>query len=514
MWDVISHREAGRKLAGRGWSSEGGLMAAVVPETQPGGRGLRRNAVGLLGLIAQSVGVTAPEISAVVIAAVVATKVGAFTPLGFVVAAIGAIGLALVYGRFARYVPSAGGTYAIVRAGLGRDLGFLSGWILLAVGIIFVPGLLVAAAFLLQNFFQLTLPHHPFLYTSWWGWAFILGAIVMGISYFGIRISVRLLLALSAIGVTLLTILDVVILAKGGAHGWAWASISPWSTHGFGIGFFALGVGIAMTGFSGFETAVFLAEEAQTPKREVPKAVLGAVLLATAFFIVTTFAIVTGYGMNVAPKQWPNDSGGAVVGLSAQYMTLWYGKLLLLLLAISSFVSALGTANFTTRVAFSWGHDGYLPRTFGRTQRRYQSPHIAIAALAVVTAAVFVAGLIWKGHTLLGGLTYFSWLLQCGATGILPVYAAVGLAGAVHSARFGGTIVDKAIAPVLAIVVVVAGEVTEFYKQPSPFNWAWRIMLMWIALGVIVRLVTRARVAPVEREAEATQGELTPTPAV
>jgi hypothetical protein len=39
-------------------------------------------------------------------------------------------------------------------------------------------------------------------------------------------------------------------------------------------------------------------------------------------------------------------------------------------------------------------------------------------------------------------------------------------------------------------------------------------MLGWMALGVIARLLTRARVAPVEREAEATQGELTPTPAV
>src|ERR687884_1546984 len=139
---------------------------------QEGGRGLRRTAVGLPGLIAQSLGVTAPEISAVVIAAVAATRVGGYTPAAFWVAGIGAIALALVYGRFARYVPSAGGTYSIVRAGLGRDVGFLAGWILLAVGIIFVPGLLVASSFLLQNFFQLTLPHHPFLYTSWWGWAF------------------------------------------------------------------------------------------------------------------------------------------------------------------------------------------------------------------------------------------------------------------------------------------------------------------------------------------------------
>jgi hypothetical protein len=39
-------------------------------------------------------------------------------------------------------------------------------------------------------------------------------------------------------------------------------------------------------------------------------------------------------------------------------------------------------------------------------------------------------------------------------------------------------------------------------------------MLAWMGLGILVRLATRTRVAPLEREAETTQGELTPTPAV
>jgi amino acid transporter len=481
---------------------------------EQGGRGLRRNAVGLPGLIAQSLGVTAPEISAVVIAAVAATKVGGSTPSAFWVAGIGAIGLALVYGRFARYVPSAGGTYAIVRAGLGRDVGFFAGWVLLAVGIIFVPGLLVSAAFLLQNFFGLVAPHHPFFFSSWWGWAFILAAAVFVISWLGIQISARILLALTAIGVTLLMILDIIILAKGGAHGWAWASLAPWKGHGFGFGFFALGVGIAMTGFSGFETAVFLAEEAHTPKREVPKAVLGAIALAVLFFIVTTFAIVTGYGLDKAGTQWPQDSGGAVVGLSVQYASLWFGKLLLLLLAVSAFASALGTSNFTTRTAFAWGHDGYLPRVFGKTHRRYRSPHVAIAVLAVVTAVVFLVGLAWQGKSLNDAVTYFSWLLQAGATGILPVYALVGIAGFVHARRYEGTVVDWLLAPVLAVVVVGVAEVTEFYGQTGIYRWAPYVMLGWMGLGVVARLLTRARVAPLEQEAEATQGELTPKPAV
>src|SRR5690348_8657519 len=158
------------------------------------GRGLRRNAIGLPGLIAQSLGVTAPEIPAVVIAAVAAGRVGGWVPSVFWVAGIGAIGLALIYGRFARYVPSAGGTYAIIRAGLGRDVGFFGGWTLLAVGIIFVPGLLISSAFLLQNFFGLVEPGHPFFSHAWWGWALLLAAVVGVVSYLGIQISARILL--------------------------------------------------------------------------------------------------------------------------------------------------------------------------------------------------------------------------------------------------------------------------------------------------------------------------------
>ena len=474
-----------------------------------GGRGLRKNAVGLPGLIAQSLGVTAPEISAVVIAAVAASRVGGYAPSAFWVAGIGAVGLALIYGRFARYVPSAGGTYAIVRAGLGRDIGFFAGWTLLAVGIIFVPGLLISAAFLLQNFFGLVAPSHAFLSHAWWGWALLLAGVVFAISWLGVQISARILLALTAIGVTMLLILDVIILAKGGAHGWAWGSLAPWNNHGtFGFGFFALGVGIAMTGFSGFETAVFLAEEAHTPRREVPKAVLGAIALAVLFYLVTTFSIVTGYGLQDAGKHWPSDSGGAVVGLSAQYAALWFGKVLLLLLAVSAFASALGTANFTTRTAFAWGHDGYLPSAFGRTHKRFKSPHVAIAALAVITFIVGAVGLAWQGKTVDDAVTYFSWLLQVGATGILPVYALVGIAGFVHSRKHEGTVVDWAIAPILAVVVVGVAEVTEFYGQTGIFKWAPYVMLGWMVLGIAVRLATRTRVESVERQAEASQPEL------
>jgi hypothetical protein len=131
-----------------------------------------------------------------------------------------------------------------------------------------------------------------------------------------------------------------------------------------------------------------------------------------------------------------------------------------------------------------------------------------------VTAIVFLVGLAWQGKTLNDAVTYFSWLLQAGATGILPVYALVGLAGFVHARKYDGTVIDWLIAPALAVIVVGVAEVTEFYGQTGIYRWAPYVMLGWMGLGVVARLMTRARVAPLEREAEATQGELTPTPAV
>ena len=125
-----------------------------------------------------------------------------------------------------------------------------------------------------------------------------------------------------------------------------------------------------------------------------------------------------------------------------------------------------------------------------------------------ITVVIFVVCLAWQGRTINGAVTFFSWLLQVGATGILPVYALVGIAGFVHSRKHGGTLIDIWLAPILAVLVVGVAEVTEFYGQTGIFKWAPYVMLGWMVLGILIRLATRARVESVERQAEAAQPEL------
>ena len=80
------------------------------------------------------------------------------------------------------------------------------------------------------------------------------------------------------------------------------------------------------------------------------------------------------------------------------------------------------------------------------------------------------------GPTLIDAVTHFSWLLQVGATSILPISTAVGVAGAVFAARTCGSAVDRYLAPLLAVVVTAADEVTEFYGQHGIFRWAPYVM--------------------------------------
>ncbi|MGH8938885.1 MAG: hypothetical protein ACRDV2_05995, partial [Actinomycetes bacterium] len=141
----------------------------------------------------------------------------------------------------------------------------------------------------------------------------------------------------------------------------------------------------------------------------------------------------------------------------------------------------------------------YLAPPFARTHPRHQTPHVALGVIAATTLVVFLVGLVWQGNSLLDGLTFFSWLLLCGATGILPVYALVAVSGLVHGRTRGDSALMTYLIPAVAFAVVATAEVTQFYPaQSGPNRFAPYVMVAWVAIGVIVRLVTRERVAAVE----------------
>jgi amino acid transporter len=136
-----------------------------------------------------------------------------------------------------------------------------------------------------------------------------------------------------------------------------------------------------------------------------------------------------------------------------------------------------------------------------RTHKRYQTPHLAVGVAAVTTVALILAGVAWQGNTGDGAATFFSWLLACGATGILPVYVLIALSGLVEGVRTNAPILHRTLIPLLAIIVVGTAEVTEFHPAPQGvLKWAPYSMLVAIIIGILVRLVTRNRMQGSETE--------------
>src|SRR5947209_3228791 len=107
--------------------------------TQPIPGTLRRNALGLRHAIVISVAVMSPAASVFFNTIPQAQAVGAAIPLCYLIGFLVALLVANQYSEFSREIPSSGSAYTYVTEGLGKRLGFLTGWIGLIAIVLGVP---------------------------------------------------------------------------------------------------------------------------------------------------------------------------------------------------------------------------------------------------------------------------------------------------------------------------------------------------------------------------------------
>src|SRR5215831_13528551 len=136
---------------------------------------LRHNAVGLPGVLFQSIAMMAPA-AAVAFAFYpgIATAGGSF-PLAVIIALVASVLLALSIGQLAIHLPSAGGFYTYVSRGLGRPFGFLVGWLTIPVYLLFMPVNLLIFGFVAE--FLVATETNGSVDIQWWVWAIPMGII-------------------------------------------------------------------------------------------------------------------------------------------------------------------------------------------------------------------------------------------------------------------------------------------------------------------------------------------------
>lgn len=450
---------------------------------------LRRNAIGLPGVLFQSITTMAPAGAVAFSLGAAIPYAGGALPLTVLIALIVCGLIALSISSLARYLPSAGGYLTYVSRSLGSHAGWMVGWLYGFTYVLVVPLTLLVLGPVTDSFLVSTF-HLSLGPNGWAVWAVIWAIIIFTLTYFGVRISADagIITGMLEIGVFLVLAIWLVVTAGGNN---TVATFLPSSSIETGLGGWVgimHGMVFTFLAFAGFESCAPLAEETSNPRRNVGRAIFLATLLIGLFFAFCSYAGVVGWGFGKIGT-YPNDPNpwGTLAN------RVWGPLSFLAILAILN--SGLGNGNAgvnsASRVLFAMGRVKTLPSVLGRTNR-FAAPGSAIILTLVVGLAITLGlGLAY------GPSTAFNFDGTLLTLPLLIVYMASCISVPVfylreHREEF--RIVRHVLVPAIPFLVLLVVIYFQFVPPPaSPLNLAGPIVALWFVLGLIIVAVLGIR---------------------
>src|SRR3954447_23923110 len=248
--------------------------------------------------------------------------------------------------------------------------------------------------------------------------AIILMAVMVAINFLGVR---KLAATNSAmtwwkIAVPLLTILVLAITNFDTSNLTAADGFMP---GGLKSVFAAISTGGIIFSYLGFEQADQLAGEASNPKRDVPLAIIGSVLLGTIIYILLQFTFLFALPKSAIGDTWDQVGNGlytTMTGPFAEVATLLSVGWLATIIYIDAIISPGGTGLIYTtgssRLAYGLSRNGYVPSAFEWTNAR-GVPWVGLIAAFVTGCICFLPFPSWQ--SLVGLITSASVLMYAGA---------------------------------------------------------------------------------------------------
>jgi amino acid transporter len=429
----------------------------------------RLTLVEALGL---SLAIVAPTVTAAFNITLVVGAAGRAAPLAFLIAAVATGLVALSFMAFAHRVAHAGSAYAYITHTFGPRVGFVAGWALYLSYLMFGTSFAaLVGSFSVAALRTLGLsPPEP----AWLGIGLLALLIAWALAHRDMRLAGRVMLAIEGIAILAIVGLCVAILRQvhPSAHTVVTtltpsAEFDGWKGLGFGMVFSVLS-------FSGFEGATTLGEEAVNPRRAIPVAVLGSVLLCAVFYTVVSFCEVIGFGMDhlhqLATAEAPLDL------LSKQYASSGLSIALDLAAATTCFSGTIGAIAAGGRILYALGRAGLATR-LAAVHPTHGTPATAIAVTAVLNILPFlIAG------PFIGPGNYYSYTSTIAVLALMLDYIGVGVAEVVearHERRYGWAALC-ALGPILLAWVLFR----NVYPIPDwPNNWWPYVTLAWIAFA-------------------------------
>jgi amino acid transporter len=415
--------------------------------------GLRTGVLGFPALLAQSIALISPTMTAVLIIPLAFSDAGNGTWLAYLFATVMLYFVVINLNEFAKRSASAGSMYAYTARGLGPTGGVLSGWTLLwSYAFIAIAGMSGFAIF--ANQFLSAIGIHVKIASV------VLFAVSAVLCWFiaskDIRISSILTLVLEAVSMALILGLSFIVLFKHGFH----VDTNQIRLKGVGLNDMNLAVVVCIFSLVGFESATALGGEAKNPFRNVPRAVIWSLIITGLFFVVVSYVEVSGtkhYGTSLGALSAPLNTLADIYQVGYLKWPISLGA------TVSFFSLSLSCINAGSRILFPMAQHGIFPRSLSRVHPKNHTP---VVAISVFTLIVFAVPSFLQIFT--NPLTTFGDAGTLAAFGFLLAYFMISVAAPVFLRKRGELTRRNVVISVLAVLFLLVPTVGSFYPVP-PF---------------------------------------------
>jgi len=340
----------------------------------------------------------------------VAAYAAGWAPVAFIIASVTYIATGLAYAELATAYPYAGGAHVYAMKAFNDFAGFLAGWLVMLDYTVCTALFAIATTGYLTFFFPV-LALTTFTFTilglqvavnAIGLVAFAIVLVLIGINIAGIKEASTLNMTMVALNIVVLSsimvlgmllafnldLFGVQISIRGAPDPFGHIAYI-WSTN-YGDQNFLYAVTLAMSSFIGIESIAQAAEETKRPDRTIPRAAKMSIV-SVLLFAVGLSAISLGM------ISWATLGANLEDPVSALVQSIaGIGTTLLPIVAFTGFAICLVSSNTgvigVSRVVFSMGNFGLLPKWFSKVNSRTRTPIRTIVVFGSIGAVMALIG--------------------------------------------------------------------------------------------------------------------------